>query len=117
MVADGFSGNVVLKLTEGLGLTLVGNIKSIFMKSFLTKMSALLVKPGLREFKKKMDYTEYGGAPLMGISKPVIKAHGSSNAKAFKNAVRQARDFAKQNVIADIKAALAEAPKEEKAAE
>jgi len=65
----------------------------------------------LKEFKKKMDYTEYGGAPLMGVGKPVIKAHGSSNAKAFKNAIRQARDFHAQNVIEDIKAALAEMPK------
>ncbi len=111
LVADGFSGNIVLKLTEGLAMTLIGNIKGIFMKSFLTKLAAMIVKPGLKEFKKKMDYTEYGGAPLMGVGKPVIKAHGSSNAKAFKNAIRQARDFHAQNVIEDIKAALAEMPK------
>lgn len=111
LVADGFSGNIVLKLTEGLAITLVGNIKQIFMKSLFTKLAALIIKPGLKDFKKKMDYTEYGGAPLMGVNKPVIKAHGSSNAKAFKNAIRQARDFTNLNVIADIKSTLAEMPK------
>lgn len=115
VVTDGFSGNVVLKLTEGLGLTLVGNIKSMFLKGTMTKLAALIMKPALKDFKKKMDYTEYGGAPLMGIAKPVIKAHGSSNGKAFKNAIRQARDFTKRDVIGDIKAALAALPKEEKA--
>ncbi len=117
VVTDGFSGNVVLKLTEGLGMTLVGNIKGMFLQGSLTKIAALIMKPQLRKFKKKMDYTEYGGAPLMGITKPVIKAHGSSNAKAFKNAIRQARDFTNQNVIGDIKAALAAAPKQEQADE
>lgn len=117
VVTDGFSGNVVLKLTEGLGLTLVGNIKEMFLRGALTKLAALIMKPELKKFKKKMDYTEYGGAPLMGIAKPVIKAHGSSNAKAFKNAIRQARDFTNQNVIEDIKAALAAMPKQERAGE
>ena len=117
VVADGFSGNVMLKLTEGLGLTLIGNIKDMFMKGFWTKLAALIMKSQLKAFKKKMDYTEYGGAPLMGIAKPVIKAHGSSNANAFKNAIRQARDFAKLNVIEDIAAVLVEAPKDEQTAE
>ena len=88
----------------------------------ITLMDAKLFADGLmglkemKKFKKKMDYTEYGGAPLMGISKPVIKAHGSSNAKAFKNAIRQARDFAQMNVIEEIKTALSEAPKAEEQA-
>ena len=116
LVTDGFSGNVVLKLTEGLGMTLIGNIKDIFMKGFFSKIAAAIVLPEMKKFKKKMDYTEYGGAPLMGISKPVIKAHGSSNAKAFKNAIRQARDFAQMNVIEEIKTALSEAPKAEEQA-
>ena len=116
LVTDGFSGNVVLKLTEGLGMTLIGNIKDIFMKGFFSKIAAVIVLPEMKKFKKKMDYTEYGGAPLMGISKPVIKAHGSSNAKAFKNAIRQARDFAQMNVIEEIKTALSEAPKAEEQA-
>lgn len=102
-VADGFTGNVILKLTEGVGLTFAGNLKKIFMRSFLTKLAALALKSGLSDFKKKLDYTEYGGAPLMGSSKPVIKAHGSSNAKAFKNAIRQAIAFVSEGVIDEIK--------------
>lgn len=105
-VADGFTGNVILKLTEGLGLALIGNIKSILLRSTVTKLAALILKPGLMEFKKKMDYTEYGGAPLMGAAKPVIKAHGSSNAKAFKNAVRQAIAFVSEGVIDEIKGSI-----------
>ena len=69
------------------------SIKGIFKKNILTKIGALFVIKGINEFKKTMDYTEYGGAPLLGISKPVIKAHGSSNAKAIKNAIRQAIQF------------------------
>ncbi|HIZ54594.1 MAG TPA: phosphate--acyl-ACP acyltransferase, partial [Firmicutes bacterium] len=70
------------------------------------KLAAVLVLKPLKKFKKKMDYTEYGGAPLMGIAQPVIKAHGSSNPKAFMNAIRQARNFVQQEVIADIRAGL-----------
>lgn len=102
VVADGFTGNVVLKLTEGLAGAMSKNVKDIFLKNGLTKLAALIVKGGLKEFKARMDYTEYGGAPLMGISKPVIKAHGSSNAKAIKNAVRQAVSFAQSNAISEI---------------
>lgn len=106
VIADGFTGNVILKLTEGLGLTLSSNIKAVFKRNLISKLAALMVLPGLKDFKKKMDYTEYGGAPLLGISKPVIKAHGSSNAKAFKNAIRQARNFVAGNVINEIIANL-----------
>lgn len=91
VVADGFTGNVILKLTEGLAKYLFGEIKGVFLKSVKTKLAYLMVKSGLREFKKKMDADEYGGAPLLGIAKPVIKAHGSSGEKAFKNAIRQAK--------------------------
>jgi glycerol-3-phosphate acyltransferase PlsX len=98
VIADGFTGNIILKLTEGLGLAFGSNVKQVFTKNIITKAAALLVAPGLRDFKKKMDYSEYGGAPLMGIAKPVIKAHGSSNANAYKNAVRQAIAFVTENV-------------------
>ena len=106
VVADGFTGNMILKLTEGLGLTFAGFVKGIFKRSALTKAAGLLVMPGLREFKKKLDYTEYGGAPLMGIARPVIKAHGSSNANAFKNAVRQAIAFVREDVNGEIRKSL-----------
>ena len=80
-----------------------------------TMFAALLMQKNLKEFKRKMDYTEHGGAPLMGISRPVIKAHGSSNAKAFKNAIRQARDYAAGGVVGRIETALADIRTREKA--
>lgn len=102
VVTDGFSGNIVLKLTEGLAKMIMSNIKGVFLKSFKTKIAALLVKDSLGEFKSKLDYKEYGGAPLLGVTKPVIKAHGSSDALAFKNAIRQATEFIETNVIQTI---------------
>lgn len=107
-VCDGFTGNIVLKLTEGLSKALIGQIKGILMKNTATKLAALTLKGGLADFKKKMDYKEYGGAALLGISKPTIKAHGSSDAKAFKNAIGQAIRFTKQDVIGSIEEYLAE---------
>lgn len=108
VIADGFTGNVVLKLTEGLGKMINNTFKDMFMSGLKGKLAALLVMKKIKAFKKKMDYTEYGGAPLLGTAKPVIKAHGSSNAKAFKNAIRQARDFVQEGVIEQITAAVAE---------
>jgi glycerol-3-phosphate acyltransferase PlsX len=105
-VTDGFTGNVILKLTEGMSKMLVGELKDMLMANVSTKLAALLLKSGLSAFRKKLDYTEYGGAPLMGTARPVIKAHGSSNAKAFKNAIRQAKAYNEQNVIAEIENAL-----------
>lgn len=107
-VCDGFTGNVILKLTEGLSSALVGQIKGVFYKNTGTKLAALCLKKGMMDFKKTMDYTEYGGSMLIGISKPVIKAHGSSNAKAFKNAVRQAAKIAGEGVISEIEKSLAQ---------
>ena len=106
MVTDGFTGNVILKLTEGMGSALGKEVKNIFTKNLFTKLSALGVRKGVNSFKKTMDYTEYGGAPLLGISKPVIKAHGSSNGNAFKNAIRQAKQFSEEGLISDIEAYL-----------
>ena len=82
--------------------TMAKNLKNVFKKNIISKFAAMLVMSGIKDFKKKMDYTEYGGAPLMGISKPVIKAHGSSNAIAFKNALRQAQEYYNNNVISEI---------------
>ena len=98
VVCDGFTGNVILKLTEGLAKTLVGQLKPVFKRNLLTKLAFLAVKDGMKEFKQKMDADEYGGAPLLGTAKPVIKAHGSSNAKAIKNAIRQAKKCAEMNL-------------------
>ena len=102
IVADGYAGNIFLKTMEGTGLFLAREIKKMFKKSLITKLSALLVSGGLKDFKKLMDSSEVGGTALLGISRPVIKAHGSSDAYAIQNAVRQARDFAASGLIEDI---------------
>ncbi len=102
IVTDGFSGNVMLKTLEGVGSMAGSAIKGIFKKNLLTKLAALLVMPGLNEFKAMMDPNKVGGTAFIGISKPVIKAHGSSNAEAIENAVGQAVQFAQSGIIADI---------------
>jgi glycerol-3-phosphate acyltransferase PlsX len=102
IVSDGYGGNIFLKTMEGVGLYFADMLKELFYKNALTKFSALMVKSGLRKFKKTLDYTETGGSPLLGLQKPVIKAHGSSNAKAMKNAIRQAKNFAVAGVIPAI---------------
>ena len=102
IVADGYSGNIFLKTIEGTGLFLAGEVKKLFKKNTRTKLAALLVKDGLQDFKKLLDSGEVGGTALIGISKPVIKAHGSSNAYAMKNAIRQAVSFAGSGLIEDI---------------
>ena len=91
VVADGFTGNVVLKLTEGLAKFFSGKLKAMFKKNAGTMLGYLLLKGGVAEFKNSMDADEYGGAPFLGAAKPVIKAHGSSNARAIQNAIRQAK--------------------------
>ena len=101
-VTDGFTGNIVLKLTEGLASTLFNSVKGVFMHNAKTKFAAALVYDQMKGLKKQFDYSEYGGTPLLGISKPVIKAHGSSNAAAIKNAVRKAELFAGTGVIDEI---------------
>lgn len=113
-VADGFTGNVALKLTEGLAKYFSNELKGMFMANLKTKIAALLMKDSLASFKKSMDYKEHGGAPLLGASMPVIKAHGSSDAKAFKNAIRQAKEYVDNHVIEEMQAALHELKTETK---
>ena len=102
IVADGFSGNIFLKTVEGTGMFLAREIKNMFQKSRKTKLGALMVKDGISEFKKLLDYREVGGTALLGISRPVIKAHGSSDAYAIRSAVRQGAQFASSGIIDDI---------------
>ena len=102
IVADGFSGNVMLKSVEGAGKLMSGMLKGMLLKSVGTKVAALLLKGGLKEFKKTLDPNEVGGTALLGISKPVVKAHGSSNEAAFCNAVRQAVEVARSGIADDI---------------
>lgn len=116
LVTDGFTGNVVLKTIEGVSKLLMHAMKDIFYANTLTKVSALMVKNRVSDFKKKFDASEHGGAPLLGISRPVIKAHGSSNANAFKNAIRQAITYSNSGIIYDIADAAAEFVAAKKAA-
>ena len=102
IVTDGFSGNVMLKTMEGVGSLAGTALKGIFKKNLLTKLAALAVMPGLNSFKAMMDPNKVGGTAFVGISKPVIKAHGSSNAEAIENAIGQAVQFAGSGIIADI---------------
>lgn len=106
VVSDGFTGNVALKLYEGMGSYFSHTLKDMLMGSFGGKLAALLIMKKIKAFKKKMDYSETGGAVLMGISKPVIKAHGSSNAKAFYNAIRQAKNCVDGDIIGEITKSL-----------
>jgi len=102
IVSDGYSGNIFLKTMEGTGAFLARKIKQMFKKNLVTKLSAALVADGLKEFKSLLDAGEVGGTALLGISKPVLKAHGSSDAYAIKNAVRQAIRVASSTIIEDI---------------
>jgi glycerol-3-phosphate acyltransferase PlsX len=96
IVCDGFVGNVVLKASESLGLAVIQMIKEEVQKSLLARLGALLMLPALNNFKKKADFAEYGGIPLLGAKKPVIITHGRANAKAIKNAIRVANEFLTQ---------------------
>ncbi len=102
IVCDGFVGNVILKLTEGVAMNMTSMLKEAFTKNFISKIGALILKGGLKEFKSKLDYTEYGGAPFLGVKRPVIKAHGSSNENAIKNAIKYGEIFCKNGVIEKI---------------
>ncbi len=102
VVTDGFTGNIALKLIEGTSITLFKLIKGAMMKNLLNKIAALIIKKDLYALKSMMDSSEVGGAPLLGVRKPVIKAHGNSDARAIKNAIRQAADIAKRDVVGTI---------------
>ena len=104
LVADGYSGNIFLKSVEGAGKFMAKEMKKMFTHSAKTKVAALLMKDQINEFKKLLDPNEVGGVPFLGICKPDIKAHGSSNAWAIRNAIRQARDFAQSTYIDDVQA-------------
>ena len=102
LVCDGFTGNIFLKTVEGMGKFMLGTLKEVLTTNIVTKVSTLTMKEKIKEMKHRFDSSEHGGAPLLGISKPVIKAHGSSDAKAIKNAVRQAIHFVETGINTDI---------------
>ncbi|WKA57392.1 phosphate acyltransferase PlsX [Planococcus shenhongbingii] len=106
VVTDGFTGNMVLKTIEGTAMNVFSMIKDVFMSSAKTKIAALLVKNDLNGLKGMLDYSEYGGAGLFGLKAPVIKAHGSSNANALFNAIRQTRTMVEYDVTGTIYSTL-----------
>ncbi|MBE6593412.1 MAG: phosphate acyltransferase PlsX [Ruminococcaceae bacterium] len=117
IVADGFTGNIFLKTMEGLGKMMLKTLKSTLYSKVRTRAAGLLIKKEMAGIKKTFDAGELGGAPILGISKPVIKAHGSSKAKAFKNAIRQAIAYSDTMLTTEIEEALAEVAARKKAAE
>ena len=107
VVCDGFVGNVVLKLSEGLAETLLSLIRAQMTSSLVSKLAAAVLRPGLRKVFKRLDYAEYGGVPLLGINGSAIVSHGRSNAKAIKNALRVARQTEETGVATAIADGLA----------
>lgn len=110
VVTDGFTGNMVLKSIEGTAGAMMSMLKEVFMASGKTKIGALLVKNELKGLKNKLDYSEHGGAALFGLQAPVVKAHGSSNARAIYNAIRQASTMVEHDVIQIMKNTIADSP-------
>lgn len=104
VVCDGFVGNIVLKLGEGLASAIMQLVKQAIKDSgLLTKLASLLVLPALKPLKRKLDYAEYGGAPLLGVNGGFVICHGSSKAKAIKNAIRVAKEFSEKKVVEHIR--------------
>ena len=106
VMADGFSGNILLKSIEGTAAFLGGLMKDMFKKNLLTKVAALLCKDGIAAFKKRMDYREVGGTMLLGITRPVVKAHGSSDARAIRSAVKQAMEAVRGDLTTELQASM-----------
>jgi len=103
IVCDGFTGNIILKLYEGAVANIFDLLKTRILGSFRTKLGGILLRPVFRSFSKDFDYKEYGGAAFLGVNGICIKAHGSSDAKAFKNAIKQATIFYENNVVDKLK--------------
>ncbi|MBW9156377.1 phosphate acyltransferase PlsX [Clostridium tagluense] len=114
LVCDGFVGNVILKLYEGAVANIFDILKTGIMSSFRTKLGGMLLKPVFKKFKADFDYKEYGGAAFLGVNGICIKAHGSSDAKAFKNAIKQAVIFNENNVVEKLKLEIEKLSEQEK---
>ena len=108
IVCDGFIGNIVLKTSEGLADTIMKMLKFEIAKVTTGKLGYFMIKPALRNFKKRTDYSEYGGAPLLGINGTCIISHGRSSAKAIKHAIKVASEMAQKRVQEDIARTLNE---------
>jgi glycerol-3-phosphate acyltransferase PlsX len=107
VVCDGFTGNVVTKVTEGLSEMLFESLRQALTRQLHFKVAASILRPAFSDVKKQLDYTEYGGAPLLGVDGVVIVAHGRSDAKAIKNALRVAKQAVEQNMLAALKLKVA----------
>ena len=105
-VADGFTGNIILKLYEGVAGALMSKFKGVFSKNLKNKLAASVVYGDFKTLKKELDYNEYGGAPFLGVQKPVFKAHGSSKAKTFKSAIGQLVEYINTDVVAEIEKSI-----------
>ena len=108
VICDGFAGNVLLKSIEGTAMFMGSLMSKMFKRSLISKLAAALVMKDIKGIKKMMDYREIGGTQFLGIKKPVIKAHGSSDALAFRNAVKQAQDAAQRDFAGELEAVLAQ---------
>lgn len=106
IVCDGFTGNVIVKLYEGVAMAVMGKIKKVFTKNLKTKLAASMVLSDMKVLKKEMDYNEYGGAPILGACKPVFKIHGSAKANTVKNALKLTKAYVESGIIADISKAV-----------
>lgn len=106
IVCDGFVGNVILKLTEGLAMNILRLVKHKMMTNLKTKVAALMMKKQLTGLKEEFDYEEYGGAPILGVNGAVIKIHGSSTSSAVKNAIIKGLPYAEQNVVETIRKSM-----------
>lgn len=102
IVCDGFVGNVILKTTEGVAMSVFQQLKEVLISNLKTKIGTLFIKEDLKQLKSKLDYREYGGAPLLGTRKPIVKAHGSSDAYAIKNAIKQLISFIEKDVVSIV---------------
>ncbi|MBA2645917.1 MAG: phosphate acyltransferase PlsX [Pyrinomonadaceae bacterium] len=116
IVTDGFTGNVMLKLSEGLSDAFISMIKRELISSTITKAGGVLARPAFRRLKKKLDYSEHGGAPLLGVRKIVVVCHGNSNARAIRNAVRSVKEFSEYGASGRIESGIAETNAREYAA-
>jgi phosphate acyltransferase len=108
IVTDGFTGNVMLKLSEGLQEAVISMIKRELSATVITKTGAMLARPAFKNLKKRLDYAEYGGAPLLGVRRMVVICHGSSNARAIRNAIRNVKEFSEHGAQQRIERGLAE---------
>lgn len=108
IVTDGFTGNVMLKLSEGLQDAVISMIKRELSATVITKTGAMLARPAFKNLKKRLDYAEYGGAPLLGVRSMVVVCHGSSNARAIRNAIRNVKEFSEHGALERIERGVAE---------